>query len=130
VHARCYPANRSLLFGQGWLDEPHEAPHPNCRCGIYAWHAMPAPGPIPDPDRIFGVVARWGRVEVHADGMRGEHARICALGVPDAMGESQRSRLRAVAARLDVALVHEAELPAVALEHGSPLPAALMPEAA
>jgi hypothetical protein len=130
VHARCYPANRSLLFGEGWLDEPHEAPHPDCRCGIYAWHGLPSPGPVPDPDRVFGVVALWGRIEVHADGMRGEHAQVCALGIPPSMGASHRARLRSIAGRLGVALADESELPRVALEYGSPLPAALLPQAA
>src|SRR4051812_43114604 len=34
MHAECYPANRALLFGRGWLAEPHDPPHPECRCGI------------------------------------------------------------------------------------------------
>ena len=130
AHARCYPANRSLLFGDGWLDKPHRAPDPDCRCGIYAWHELPSPGPVPDPDRVFGVVALWGRIEVHADGMRAQHARIAALGRPFSMGSSQAARLDAIAAALGVALVDEAELRRVALEHGSPLPAALLPQAA
>ena len=33
--------DRSLLFGAGWVDEPHQAPHPACQCGIYAYHAPP-----------------------------------------------------------------------------------------
>jgi hypothetical protein len=130
VHARCYPANRTLLFGEGWLDGPHEAPHPECRCGIYAWHGLPAPGPVPDPDRVFGVVSLWGRIEVHADGMRGQHAAIGALGLADSMGPAQEARLRAIAAQLGVQVLAEPELPLVAAEHGSTLPPALMPRAA
>ena len=129
AQARCYPANRSLLFGQGWLDSPHDAPHPDCKCGIYAWHALPSPGPVPDPDRVFGVISLWGRIEVHADGMRGQHAAIGALGVAPSMGSSQTARLRAIAGRLGVELVDEADLPLAAREHGSPLPRALVPEA-
>jgi len=26
MHAECYPANRALLFGRGWLTEPHDPP--------------------------------------------------------------------------------------------------------
>jgi hypothetical protein len=130
AHARCYPANRSLLFGEGWLEAPHEAPHPDCRCGIYAWHDLPSPGPVPDPDRVFGAVALWGRIEAHADGMRAQHARIAALGRPGSMGPAQTARLQAIAGRLGVALVDEAELRSVALQHGSPLPAAMLPRAA
>jgi hypothetical protein len=130
AHARCYPANRTLLFGEGWLDKPHEAPHPECRCGIYAWHALPSPGPVPDPGRVFGVVSLWGRIEVHADGMRGQHAGIGALGLPVSMGPAQTARLREIAARLGVELMAEAELPLIAPEYGSALPPALLPNAA
>jgi hypothetical protein len=129
VHARCYPANRSLLFGAGWLAEPHEAPHPRCRCGVYAWHALPAAGPVPDPDRAFGVVRLWGRIEVHADGMRAEHAAIAAIGVAPGLGQRHRERMAAIAAGLGVELVEQADLPAVAARHGSPLPEALLPRA-
>src|SRR3954462_5934643 len=38
MHATCYPANRTLTFGRGWLEAPHVSPHPDCRCGIYAYH--------------------------------------------------------------------------------------------
>jgi hypothetical protein len=130
VHARCFPANRSLLFGQGWLDEPHEAPHARCKCGIYAWHSMPPRGPVPDPDRAFGVVALWGRIEVHADGMRAEHAAIKALGHVPELGGDHRRTMEAVAARLGVELVTEHELPAAALRYGAGLPGGLVPLAA
>jgi hypothetical protein len=130
AHARCYPANRSLLFGQGWLDEPHQAPHPRCKCGIYAWHALPAPGPVPDPGRAFGVVALWGRLEVHGDGVRAEHAAIRALGVGAALGAAYRRTMEAIADRLGVELVEERELPYAASRHGTPVPETLLPELA
>lgn len=130
VHARCYPANRGLLFGAGWLDEPHDAPHPSCKCGVYAWHRLPPSGPIPDPDRAFGIVALWGRIEAHADGMRAEHASIKALGVAPELGRRHERTLEAIAASLGVDLVEEAELAAAAAGYGAPLPAALLPRAA
>jgi hypothetical protein len=130
VHARCYPANRSLLFGRGWLDEPHDAPHPECKCGVYAWHRLPPPGRVPDPDRAFGVVALWGRVEVHGDGMRGEHAAIGALAFGRELGSAHRRTLESIAAALRVDLVDQRELAAVASDYGSPLPPALLPDAA
>jgi hypothetical protein len=128
VHARCFPANRSLLFGRGWLDEPHEAPHPACRCGIYAWHALPSAGPVPDPDRVFGVVSLWGRIEVHADGMRAEHGAIRALGLAPRLGASHRRTMESIAGRLGVELVDEEELPGAARRYGRSLPATLVPE--
>jgi hypothetical protein len=118
VHARCYPANRTLLFGEGWLDEPHDAPHPDCKCGVYAWHELPQAGPVPDPGRVFGAVALWGRLEVHADGMRAEHAEILALASAPDLGE--------IAARLGVPLVGEPELRGLRRR----LPADLLPRAA
>jgi hypothetical protein len=129
VHARCYPANRTLLFGNGWLDEPHDAPHPACKCGVYAYHRLPGAGPIPDPGRAFGVVALWGRIEVHRDGMRAEHAAIRALGFWPQLGSAHAKRMGAIASDLGVELVEHAGLPTVADEYGSPLPPALVPEA-
>jgi hypothetical protein len=129
VHAKCYPANRTLLFGNGWLDEPHDAPHPDCKCGVYAYHRLPGAGPIPDPGRAFGVVALWGRIEVHRDGMRAEHAAIKALGFWPELGGAHARRMGAIASALGVELVEHAGLPDVADEFGSPPPPALVPEA-
>jgi hypothetical protein len=128
VDAECYPANRSLLFGNGWLDEPHAAPHPACKCGVYAYHRLPRTGPIPDPARAFGVVALWGRIEVHRDGMRAEHAAIRALGFWPDLGRGHARRMAAIAEPLGVKLVEYAGLPRVAGEYGSALPAALVPQ--
>jgi len=130
VHARCFPANRGLLFGRGWLDEPHEAPHPDCRCGVYAWHCLPRRSPVPGPDRVFGVVALWGRIEVHEDGMRAEHAAIRALGYAPELGASHRETMEAIARGLGVALVEDRLLPAAAALHGGPVPRSLLPRAA
>ena len=126
VHARCYPANRGLLFGEGWLEEPHHAPHPRCKCGVYAWHRPPAPGPLPDPARVLGAVSLWGRIEVHTDGMRAEHARIDALGLVPELGSAHRRRMAGIAERLGVPLVPERELPGLA----RPVPPTLLPRAA
>ena len=71
MHAECYPANRALLFGRGWLAEPHDPPHPECRCGIYAYHR---PGTQPyygEFQWVDGIVSVWGRIESHRDGLRG-----------------------------------------------------------
>jgi hypothetical protein len=130
VHARCYPANRSLLFGRGWLDEPHDAPHPACKCGVYAWHALPAACPVPDPDRVFGIVALWGRIEVHEDGMRAEHAAIRALGFSRALGKSSCDTMRGIADRLGVDLVEESLLAGAARLYGDPVPESLIPRRA
>jgi hypothetical protein len=127
IHARCFPANRTLLFGEGWLEEPHQAPHPRCKCGVYAWHELPRRSPVPDPDRAFGVVALWGRIEAHASGMRAEHAAIRALGLGSGLGRAYAHGMAAIADRLGVRLVAEAALSEAAHEHGAPLPPALLP---
>ena len=127
VHARCYPANRSLMFGAGWLDEPHDAPHPDCKCGVYAWHEPPQRGPIRDMRQTFGIVSLWGRVEVHADGMRAEHARIEALSYQRELGSGHVGRVTAIARRLGVAAIDYGELPAAARVIGSGVPRALRP---
>jgi hypothetical protein len=119
MHAICYPANRILERGRGWLDEPHESPHPKCRCGIYAYHR---PGTQPyygEFQWVEGVVAVWGRIEAHRDGLRAEHARVCALG--------RRPGAEAIARRLGVDLVERDGLDAAAARYGAPLPASLVP---
>jgi hypothetical protein len=130
VHARCYPANRSLLFGEGWLDEAHDAPHPACRCGVYAWHSLPRVGPVPDPDRAFGIVVLWGRIEVHEDGMRAEHAAIRALSFSGRLGRDHRATMADIAARLDVDLVDDSLLAGAARAYGEPVPDSLVPRSA
>jgi hypothetical protein len=119
MHAECYPANRALLFGRGWLAEPHDPPHPDCRCGIYAYHR---PGTQPyygEFQWVEGIVSVWGRIESHRDGLRAQHARVCALG--------RRPGAAAIAARLGVDLVDRDELEPAALSYGAPLPASLVP---
>lgn len=130
VRARCFPANRSLMFGEGWLDEPHSAPHPDCRCGVYAWHRPPPLKAIPDPSRALGVVALWGRIEVHEDGMRAERAAIRALGYSPELGERHQATMRFIAARLGVELVDDRSLPEAARRYGGPVPSELLPAAA
>ena len=110
VQAQCFPANRTLLFGKGWLAEPHRAPHPQCKCGIYAYHRPPARGPVPYLDRITGIVALWGKIEVHRDGMRAEHARIGALAYVKDLGRDHELRVREIADELGVDVIEQSEL--------------------
>ncbi|HLL87538.1 MAG TPA: hypothetical protein VK387_09535 [Thermoleophilaceae bacterium] len=122
VRARCFPANRNLQFGRGWVDEPHAAPHARCKCGIYALHRPRSATPFPDADRVWGVVSAWGRIEVHSDGIRAEHARVEALSLEGGERRRDESALRRIAAWLGVELVERDDLPAVAAHCGSPLP--------
>jgi hypothetical protein len=108
--------------GEGWLDAPHASPHPDCRCGIYAYHT-------PGPRTYFGetwwcegIVCAWGRLEVHADGLRAEFARVEALAEPEAEDPRLRAAVAAIAAGLEVPLVARAELPAVGERLGGTIP--------
>ena len=125
ARARCFPANRNLQFGRGWLEEPHAAPHPRCKCGIYAVYAPRAATPFPDAHRVWGIASVWGRVEVHSDGLRAEHARVEALAVGAGAGPETSSALEGIAAELGVELVGWDELRDAAARYGRELPAEL-----
>ena len=124
MHATCYDANRTLTRGVGWLDGPHDSPHEACQCGIYAYHA---PGPRSWFGEAYwceGVVSAWGRLVVHADGFRAEHARVEAVAIPDGRGPAQ---VRAAAGRLGVPVVAHEELEEFAAGLGGGVPSALRP---
>ena len=122
MHATCYDANRTLTRGIGWLDSPHDSPDEACQCGIYAYHA---PGPRSWFGEVYwceGVVSAWGRLVVHADGFRAEHARVEAVAIPDG---HDAARVRAAADALGVPVVDDLEAYAAVL--GSGVPPALRP---
>jgi hypothetical protein len=60
-----------------------------------------------------------GRIEAHRDGLRAEHARVCAL--------ARRPGVGAITAQLGVDLVERGELDGAAGRYGAPLPAELVP---
>jgi hypothetical protein len=117
LHAECFPANRRLQLGRGWLDAPHRSPHHACQCGIYAYHRPGQQAYYGEWEVVEGAVTVWGRLEVHRDGLRAEHARVEALlGRPD------------IAGRLGCAVVSDRdELRARAATLGAPLPERLRP---
>lgn len=124
MHAVCYPANRSVTFGRGWLAAPHESPHPDCQCGIYAYHRPGVRTYFGEWDWLEGIISVSGRLEVHADGLRAEHARVHALALP---GDRDPGPARAIASALGVDLVARADLADAAVAYGAPLPDALLP---
>lgn len=125
MHAACWPANRVLLKGRGWMAEPHESPHPRCQCGVYAYHRPGVQAYYGEWLWTEGVVTAWGRLEAHRDGLRAEHARIEALALPPRNEAERRAAVQAVAEDLEVPLVPRAELAAQAARHGAPLAAGL-----
>jgi hypothetical protein len=130
MHAACYPANRNLLFGEGWLGEPHASPDPRCKCGIYAYHQPHEAPYVGEFEWVGGIVTVWGRIEVHHDGLRAEHAQIEALARQPGWGERRVRRTQRIAAALGVELVAGEELEAAAPRYGAPLPAVLVPDGA
>ena len=122
LRARCRPELRS----PGAPDHPpDQAPHPDCRCGLHAYHAPRSAVPAADFRGVVGIVAVWGRLEVHPEGVRAEVAQVRALGLSPRWSSWQRAAVREVARELDVPLVDEAALAATAGEFGAPLPVGL-----
>jgi hypothetical protein len=124
MHAECFPANRTLEFGRGWLAAPHASPHPKCRCGIYAYHRPGTQSYFGEWEWLEGVVTVWGRIEAYDAGLRAEHARVEALARP---GDRDDRSARAIAARLGVDLIDRAELSEAAAAYGAPMPTSLLP---
>jgi hypothetical protein len=108
--------------------EPHDAPHPDCDCGIYALH-NPRGGlhTVGDECPVWGAVALWGRIEAHDGGMRAQTARIVALADDPDTGPAQRRRMRRVARTLGVEVAPLRDLEAAAAHHGRPLAPGLLP---
>jgi hypothetical protein len=107
---------------------PAEVPAKNCSCGLYAYYdPCPRTASAATPDLIGGAVVLWGRIEAHAYGMRGTHAKIVALELPLSRGRKRRAVIEA-AARVGVPAVPHRSLKAAALEHGSVLQPALRPK--
>jgi hypothetical protein len=129
MRAACFDANRGLTRGVGWLDEPHESPHEDCQCGIYAYYT---PGPRSWFGEAYwceGVVSAWGRLVVHADGFRAEHARVEALAVPGPLPRLGAEQVHRAADALGVPVIGQEQLEDFAAALGGGVPAALRPRA-
>jgi hypothetical protein len=130
LHAECFDANRRLFAShpaRGWLAEPHASPHPDCQCGIYAYHHPGAQAYYGEWLWTEGVLSVWGRIEAHAHGLRAEHGRVEALALPPRNDPERRDAVRAIAGRLAIPLVGRAELADVAARLGGTLPESLRP---
>lgn len=129
MHAECWPANRTLFKGKGWLEDPHESPHPDCQCGVYAYHRPGVQGYYGEWLWTEGVVTVWGQLEAHRDGLRAARARIEALALPPTNEPERRRAVQAVAEELGIPLVPRAGLSDEAARYGSPLSDGLLPAA-
>jgi hypothetical protein len=107
--------------------DPDAVPEHACTCGIYAYYdPCPRTASAVTRDLVAGAIVVWGRVELHATGMRAEHARIVGLELPLSYGAKRRAVME-VADRLAVAAVPHRVLKAAALEYGVPLEAPMRP---
>jgi hypothetical protein len=129
----------SVYDGAPWSDaritarcdrghSPAEVPAKDCSCGVYAYYdPCPRTASAATPDLIGGAVVVWGRIEAHAYGLRGKHARIVAVELPLSRGRKRRAVVEA-AELLGVPAVPHGSLKTVALEHGAVLQPALRPK--
>jgi hypothetical protein len=102
-----------------------EVPAKDCSCGVYAYYEpCPRTASAATSDLTGGAVVIWGRIEAHAYGLRGEHARIVALELPLSRGPKRRAVIEA-AEWIGVPAVPHRSLKAVALDHGAVLQPAL-----
>lgn len=111
------------------LSGTHETPAPQngCTCGLYAWYAPPPrTASAGTSDLVAGAIAAWGQVEVHAHGMRVEHAMVVALALPFSWGAKRRGVVAAARA-LEVPAVPARRLMAAAREHGELVPRSMRP---
>jgi hypothetical protein len=59
------------------------APGSACSCGLYAWYRpCPRLASAATAELVAGAVALWGTIELHATGMRAQHAMVVALALP------------------------------------------------
>lgn len=91
--AQCLARRRRFsLLGRRRLD-PHDAPHMQCTCGIYATKGVGLAGLYAAPDgrrrkhavaHVIGLVSLWGRVLACRNGWRSELAYPARIFVPEA----------------------------------------------
>jgi hypothetical protein len=108
------------------LDTPHAAPQGECGCGIRAYHTPTEEFSKVDYRAVSGIVTVWGRIDIGADEMRAELARVEALAVYSRWSRWQRDAVKDVAANLGVDVVELGDLGTAAGSYGAPPPASLL----
>ncbi|MGH9118474.1 MAG: hypothetical protein ACRD0A_11565 [Acidimicrobiales bacterium] len=108
---------------------PHDDPVPakGCTCGCYARYTPPPrTSSALTADLVAGAVALWGRIELHAHGMRAEHARVVVLALPFSRW-GKRRRTIAAAEAVGIAAVPAGRLVAATRELGAIIPQEMRP---
>jgi hypothetical protein len=107
--------------GRVWHDQTC-VPHPDCTCGLYAYHSLSIGGydqrfaqPLGAAVGIvWGAVIGAGRVLVYEDGWRAQLARPVAL----LQGSGSERDVRGAANRLGIPVVPNSDIARVAAEFG------------
>lgn len=132
--ARCQKNHSGLIsFGLSMYNDPpplpklcEESPGHDCVCGLYAYHdyeGKATRGPFVNPATLIpGVIAAWGRCEVHKDGFRAQYAEIVALGFNPNWVRSDVERVKAVARDYEVESMPLDRLVSFAAEYGQTVP--------
>lgn len=126
-------ARRAFIGGSGLVTDKapvgHDAPHPDCECGLYAYFDIRRENnPHNFHGLLWGAVAAWGDIEVHASGIRSEWAEPVVLGYDPQDPYEEVVRHQAIAGELGLSFVPFAELEAEALKHGQLVPESMRPE--
>jgi hypothetical protein len=125
LEARCQVSAPELSGGSN--SQGHIAPDPGCTCGIYAYPRPDLQLPTIDYRAVTGVVTVWGNIEVHAEGMRAQCARVEALALYCRWSARQKNAVWRIAEELGVDLVDLDELEDCADLYGGRLPPSLVP---
>jgi hypothetical protein len=118
--ARCRPG----AAGGPVPQDSTAMPHPDCPCGLYAYHSLAAGGYDErmvredggDLGIVWGAVAGAGRVLVYRDGWRAQFARPVAI----VDGSGSRRDVLGVAGQLGIPVVSSSGVARVAAEFGRP----------
>jgi hypothetical protein len=117
------PGLRLARAGLHRSDEMRVSPEPACSCGIYAYHDIaPMMRALREEPFMFGgAVLCWGRIVIHPEGMRVQHARPLALCRPESPGAQLRTAalLDEVAQTYAIPLLELRDLTAYAGEFGT-----------
>jgi hypothetical protein len=125
LEAECQtrPGLRLARAGLHRHDEQGVSPEPSCSCGIYAYHdIMPMTRALREEPYMFGgAVLCWGRIVIHPEGMRAQHARPLALCRPESPGVQLRTAalLAEVTREYAIPLLELRDLVAYASEFGA-----------
>ena len=106
---------RSVTTAQCDLRSKHTAPAMRCTCGLYASYSLrQAAAQGFGESTVVGAVLGWGRVYLHEDGWRAQHARVLCLTSIGAVREEDR----AIAAAAGRPLIPSSVIETYACEFG------------